>query len=275
MKNKYKIAFVDIDDTLNSKDKPISEYTKEVMTELKNKGIKVVANTGRSVQYAINKSLEANLSEYTISSNGSEVYNYQEDKIIFSKPIDSKDVKYIYDYCNNHDLVVILNTFYNRFINIEDDNYNDESVTYIKNIDEVLKNNKVNQIVILSTNFERMLVLPNLFKEKCPSLKTVHSSNALSTGEREKNKQYYHNIIIENTSKGTGIVELLDYLKIAKREAIAIGNSFDDLSMYDSVGTTIAVSNSDQRLKDIANIIADTAENDGVAKILKELFIDE
>lgn len=275
MKNKYKIVFVDIDDTLYSKDESVSEYTKEIMTELKNKGIKVVANTGRSLQYAINKSIEANLSEYTISSNGAEVYNYQEDKIIFSKPIDAKDVKYIYDYCNSHDLIVILHSFYNRFINIQDDNYNNELATYIKDIDDVLKNNKVNQIDILSTNYERMLALPNLFKEKCPTLRTINSSKDLSTGKREKNKLYYHNLIIENTSKRTGIVELLDYLNIDKSQAITISRSFDDVSIYDSVASTFMVSNLDQRIIDVVNISAKNMKNNGVAKTLKELIIDE
>jgi HAD superfamily hydrolase (TIGR01484 family) len=75
--NKYDIVFVDIDDTLNPSNEPVSEYTKQVMTKLKENGIKVVVNTGRSATYAINKSKEANLSEYVISSNGSEVYNYE------------------------------------------------------------------------------------------------------------------------------------------------------------------------------------------------------
>ena len=66
----YKIVFVDIDDTLNPSNEKVSDYTIEVMTKLKEKGIKVVVNTGRSAKYAIEKSIEANLSEYVISSNG-------------------------------------------------------------------------------------------------------------------------------------------------------------------------------------------------------------
>ena len=38
----YKIVFVDIDDTLNPSNQEVSEYTKEVMSKLKEKGIKVV-----------------------------------------------------------------------------------------------------------------------------------------------------------------------------------------------------------------------------------------
>ena len=83
---KFDIVFVDIDDTLNPSNKATSEYTKEVMKKLKENGIKVVVNTGRSTRYAINKSIEANLSEYVISSNGAEVYDYENKQIIFSKP---------------------------------------------------------------------------------------------------------------------------------------------------------------------------------------------
>ena len=71
--SKYKIVFVDIDDTLNPSNGEVSKHTKEVMTKLKEKGIHVVVNSGRSTKYAIEKSLEANLSNYIISSNGAEV----------------------------------------------------------------------------------------------------------------------------------------------------------------------------------------------------------
>ena len=57
--NNYDIVFVDIDDTLNPSNGHVTEYTKEVMKKLKEKGIKVVVNTGRSAKYAIEKSIEA------------------------------------------------------------------------------------------------------------------------------------------------------------------------------------------------------------------------
>ena len=110
--NKYEIVFVDIDDTLNKSGGNISEYTKSIMEKLKQKGIKVVVNTGRSAKYAIEKSKEANLSDYVISSNGAEVYNYQTKEIIYSKPIANKDIKGIYDYCSNHNLTLIYKSFF-------------------------------------------------------------------------------------------------------------------------------------------------------------------
>lgn len=272
---KYDIVFVDIDDTLNPSNQKVSEYTKEVMQRLKEQDIKVVVNTGRSARYAIEKSLEAGLSEYTISSNGAEVYNYHERKEIFSKPIKDEDIKAIYEYCITHNMTIILNSLEKRFINIKDYKYNNEPAIYFENIDEIIENNKINQLVILSSNYDRMLVLPNLFKEKFPSLKVVHSSIGLIEEKRVKNKEYYHDLVLENTAKSSGIVELLDYLNIDSERAIAIGNGYDDICMCDVVGTSVAMGNANQVLKEAATYITDTSENDGVAKILEKLCLSE
>lgn len=270
---KYEIIFVDIDDTLNPSNAAVSEYTKDVMRRIKEKGIKVVVNTGRSAKYAIEKSIEAGLSEYVISSNGAEVYNYYERKEIFSKPIPKEDIKEIYHYAMSHNMTMILNSLEKRFINIKDYKYNNEPAVYFEDINEVLSNNDINQLVVLSSNYDRMLVLPNLFKEKFPRLKVIHSSIGLIEEKRVKDKEYYHDLVLENTAKSTGIVELLDYLGIDAERAIAIGNGYDDICMTDVVGTSIAMGNANQTLKEAATYITDTAENDGVAKILEKLVL--
>ena len=106
--SKYKIIFIDIDDTLNPSNGIISPKTKDMMNKLREHNIKVVVNTGRSAQYAINKSKEGNLSDYIISSNGSEVYNYKTKEIIYSKSIPSDIVKKVYNYCENYKLTMII-----------------------------------------------------------------------------------------------------------------------------------------------------------------------
>ena len=273
--NKYDIVFCDIDDTLNPSNGTTTEYTREVMKKLKDKVIKVVVNTGRSAKYAVEKSIEAGLSEYIISSNGAEVYNYHERKEIFSKPISKEDILAIYDYCVTHNMTIILNCLEKRYINIKDYKYNNEPAIYFEDINEVIDNNKINQLVILSSNFDRMLVLPNMFKEKFPSLKVVHSSIGLIEEKRVPGKEYYHDLVLENTAKSTGIVELLDYLGIDSEKAIAIGNGYDDICMCDVVGTSVAVENANQTLKEVATYITDSAENDGVAKILEKLCLED
>ena len=258
MAKKYDIVFVDIDDTLNPSDEEVSNYTKEIMKELKKNGIKVVVCTGRSLQYAINKSIEADLSES-----------------IFSKAITNKEIKSIYEFCTSHSLTIVLNSFNQRFtnnINCED---TDKPVSLINDIDEVLKNNQINQIVILGTNFNRMLIIPELFKDKYNNLNVVNSSKELVEGQKKKNKVFYHDIVANNTAKSKGIVELLDYLHLSSKNSVAIGNSYDDISMTYVVNTSVAVSNAPDKLKEVVTYVTDSAKNDGVAKILEKLCLNK
>ena len=269
---KYKIIFIDIDDTLNPSNEPVSNRTKKIMQELKKQGIITVINSGRSTGYAIKKSLEANMSQYVIGSNGAEVYDYHQRKVIFEQSIPKDTIKKVYNYCESIGLTLILNSMEKRFVNIKDYKYNNEQAVYFDNIDEALKNN-INQLVVLSNNFDRMLVIPQMFKEKFPNLKVVHSSIGLIEGRREKNKEYYHDLVLENTSKSTGLVELLDYLNISEEQAIAIGNGYDDICMCDVVSTSIAVANANEELKEIATYITKSAQEDGVAEILEKLSL--
>lgn len=270
-----KCVFIDIDDTLNPSNGHVSSYTKDVMTRLKEKGIIVIVDTGRSAKYAIEKAKEANLSNYIISSNGAEVYDYVNDVIIFQQSIPDEIVKKVYRYCQRMGLTLILNTLFNRYINKKDYKYNNEPVEYFSNIDEVLEDNSINQLVILSNNYDRMLVIPNMFKEKFPNLKVVHSSISLIEERRIKNKEYYHDLVLENTAKSTGLVEILDYLNISADDVIAIGNGYDDVCMFDVAGTSIAVGNSNEKLKEVATYIADSVEKDGAAKLLEKLLLKE
>ena len=272
--SKYKIIFVDIDDTLNPSNGTISEKTKAMMDKLKEHHIKVVVNTGRSAQYAINKSKEGNLSDYIISSNGSEVYNYKTKEVIYSKSIPSEKVKEVYEYCNNYKLTMIINSLDKRYINTNEYKYNNEPAEYFEDIDKLLSKIEVHQIVILSSNFDRMLVIPRIFKEKFPELRIIHSSVGLIEDHRVKNKEYYHDIVLGNVTKSTGIVELLEHLKIKSEEAISIGNGYDDICMTEVVGTSIAVGNAVSPLKETSDYITKNVEEDGVAEILEKLVFD-
>lgn len=271
--NKYKIIFTDIDDTLNPKNEKVSEYTKEVCQKIIASGTLIVINSGRSISYCLKKSKEAHLSRYIIGSNGAEVYDYQAKKAIFTQPIPNDLIIEISKYCQETNTTLILNSLEKRFCNSKNYKYNDEPVTYYEDIHSVLKTNKINQIIILSHNYDRMLLLPNLFKEKYPTLKIVHSSKALSDQKRIPNKEYYHDIVLENTSKSRGIVELLDYLNISSEEAISIGDGYDDVGSTDVVGTSIAMGNANTLLKESSTYITDTASNDGAAKMLEKLCL--
>ena len=55
-------------------------------------------------------------------------------------------------------------------------------------------------------------------------------------------------------------------------DVVAFGDNYNDIEMLKSVGLGVAVSNANLEVLAIADKVTDTNRNDGVAKILEELF---
>ena len=62
-------------------------------------------------------------------------------------------------------------------------------------------------------------------------------------------------------NKGTGLRHLLDYLKIAPEEVMAIGDNDNDLEMLEMVGFPIAVESAKPAIRQIAKFTTDTVEH--------------
>lgn len=67
--NTIKLIILDIDNTLTTSNREITDYTKEIIGMAVEKGIYVVLCSGRTNQYTIEKSKLANASSIVISDN--------------------------------------------------------------------------------------------------------------------------------------------------------------------------------------------------------------
>ena len=71
-----------------------------------------------------------------------------------------------------------------------------------------------------------------------------------------KSKPLFLDVTRKGTSKGNAIKKICDYLKIDLKDAVAIGDSYNDLSMFEYAGTRIAFC-AKPILKQNADIIID------------------
>ena len=72
-----KVIFVDIDGTLTNDNKQISEFTKQIIKKVTENGIYVVLCSGRANAYVCKYSKMSEASNYVISSNGAQIYDYE------------------------------------------------------------------------------------------------------------------------------------------------------------------------------------------------------
>lgn len=80
----------------------------------------------------------------------------------------------------------------------------------------------------------------------------------------ENNWQAEGEISGKGITKGSAITYLLDYLKIDKKDAIGIGDSYNDIPMLENVGTKVVMGNGEEDVKKIADFVTDSLENDGI-----------
>jgi len=81
----------------------------------------------------------------------------------------------------------------------------------------------------------------------------------------------FYDIISTGISKGSGVKFLCDLLGFPKESRIGIGDDLNDLSMFEEVGTSVAMGNALPKVKAVATHITDTNNNDGVAKFLAKI----
>ena len=85
----------------------------------------------------------------------------------------------------------------------------------------------------------------------------------------------YVEMYSKNTSKGIALRELADILGISKNEIMSIGNGENDLTMFEESGIKIAVENAEFSLKEKADLIVSSNNNDGVAEAIEKFCLNE
>ena len=69
---------------------------------------------------------------------------------------------------------------------------------------------------------------------------------------------------MRGTNKGTGIVAILEHLGRSADEAVGIGDSWNDVEMFEVVGTPIAMGEADPVLKELAGDVTTGVLDDGI-----------
>lgn len=75
-----------------------------------------------------------------------------------------------------------------------------------------------------------------------------------------------------DASKGNALAELAKYYNVSKENTIAIGDNFNDISMFQYAGTAIAMQNAEPDVKEYADHITRYNDEAGVSYALNEII---
>lgn len=264
-----KIAFIDIDGTLTDNKKCISKETIIAIKNAIDKGLHIILCSGRDNRYVYNFSNIINGSDYFISCNGAEIFDYKNNTWLYSSKINYDNIKKIWDYCNENNISCILNGYKQRYYN-QPFLINKENKILLDDIDKI-KNIDIFQIVAIYNNFDKIKELDS-FIEKDNNLKINNASKTYINKIKDDN-YYFLDITNKEVNKGNAISELLNHLELKKDNAIGFGDHINDYDLFKEVGFKIAMKNADDKLKQHADYITLSNDENGVAHFLNN-FID-
>lgn len=289
----YKLVAIDLDGTMLNKYGIITQNTKDVIKKVQEKGIEVVIASGRTINSVKNFSKEINSQNFFISGNGAITYDIKNDKILYENTLSKNKVLQVVKICEENSIyysvytengIITKNLNYNTLYYYKENlNKEEEEKTHINIVQDIYsyienRDEKILKIMICDGNqFVFKAIIKKLGEIKDIEILDVsHMSRKLiKQGTEEIALEYFYTeITSKDVDKWNAIENLINLLGIKNEEIITIGDNANDLKMIKNAGIGIAMGESAPYIKEQADMIAESNDNDGVAEILKKIFLD-
>lgn len=267
----YKMIVLDLDDTLLKNDGTISGKTKKTLKKVQEDGIKVVLASG-SPTFAIEPAANALELEkyggYIISYNGARIIECRDKKELYAANITREEVQKLYQMSQEKDAYIqtyigdnIIASQPNKFTDIE------KQITGM----EIIVPNDFSSYVQQEVVKVIVLQEPEKLKELEKKWKPLIQNKLYMT----ISKPFFLEFMNLEVDKGKSILRLGKMLGIDAEEIIAIGDSYNDITMIQAAGLGVAMGNAVEAVKEIANYVTEDNEHDGVATVVEKFIWEE
>ena len=267
----YKLIAIDMDGTLLRDDKTITTLNKKTLRKAIELGIKVVLTSGRPIQ-GLKKYLDelelTGEDDYVIGVNGALICKTSDYSVINSNAtLTGKDLKYIYNKVK--DLETYVHAFTNEedLVNIES-RFSDEEekridlkVRVVDFLNEVQDEDEILKVVLEEDKVVLDKITPQIPRELFEEYTVIRSLD------------FMVEFMNKDCNKSIGLEKLAQYLKISKEEIIAIGDADNDIEMIEYAGLGVAMGNAKDEIKQLADFVTKSNEEDGVAYVIDKFII--
>lgn len=266
-----KIIALDIDGTLTNSSKKITKATLDKIIEIQEKGHIVAIASGRPLPGIRQVADTIRLQEfggYVLAFNGGRIINYKTGEIIYQACLDNEKVKEVYDYALSVDAgmvtyegdVVITGTRIDDYMEMEA-GLNHMELRYIKTFRDYI-------------TFPLNKCLMTAPDEKAHTMELELSKRYTDCFSIFRSEPFFVEIMPKNVHKATSLAKLLEYLNMDKKDLIACGDGYNDLSMIEYAGVGVAMGNAQQIVKDAADFVTLTNDEDGLVPVI-EKFVEK
>lgn len=263
---KQHLIVLDLDGTLLTDEKVISAKTKNILQQAKNEGHEVMIATGRPYRSSEMYYKELGLTTPIVNFNGAFVHHPRNSSWkTLHTPIDLKVVKQVVEAVESYSIK-------NMLAEVLDDvylHYHDEKIlsafslgnpqVTTGDLKSLLKTDPTSLLIHAEENSV------DLVRQH---LRDVHAE--VIDHRRWGAPWDVIEIVKHGLNKAVGLSHVSEFLNIPQERIIAFGDEDNDLEMIEYAGVGVAMGNAISPLKNIANEVTLSNNEDGIAELLIE-----
>ncbi len=265
----YKLIAVDMDGTLLNSEHKISTYTKNTIKKAKEKGVKVVLASGRPVAGLIQYAEELDLlteSDYVVGFNGCVIKCIKTNEILQMETITGRDLKEIYEL--SREIGVAMHAYIDDVCKSPGKSkatLQDTTLNRVKLVQSTFEEIKDDDVVIKAMFADEKVAIDDAIVKTPPLLKNRYSIS--------RSADIYLEFLNPNINKGKGVIAVANHLGIKAEEIIAFGDAENDKYMLEIAGVGVAMGNAYKEVKQIADFVTSSNNEDGVAIALEKYVL--
>ena len=275
MKQDIKVIAMDLDGTALNHQKQLTERTRAAIQNAAKSGIQIVVATGRTFSSLAPEVLAMPEITCAITSNGAVVNRIPDGAVLLHNYPNPETVSEIAGMIQGEKIdtevctggqAYIGQSYYDRVL----EGKTNRDVQYVKttrhpvpDIYQFLLEHRV-AIENINLNF-KTLEEKQQWQQRFQKLPGVTPTSS-----------FLFNVELggATTSKAHALQALLDEWKMTSRQVMAFGDSENDLGMIQLAGIGVAMANGMEEVRQAADLLAESNEEDGVAKIIEQLIGD-
>ncbi|MCS4485355.1 Cof-type HAD-IIB family hydrolase [Staphylococcus americanisciuri] len=262
------LIIFDMDDTLLTSQNRVSQKTKDYLLKVQQLGYKLTLASGRPTEGMMAVAKELKLDQYgsyIMSYNGGQIIDVANQSIIAKQSVSKENFDRIVDFCRQHNMLVL--TYYEGRIVCE-------GTHHYMGVESELTGMPMIQVddikAYVQTDVPKVMAVDD--EDKIASMYASEAQQFTDELAITISKPFFLEFMCKGVSKGTAIRRLAEQRGMSVKNMIAFGDSANDFDMIETVGTGIAMGNAREDLKEKADLVTKSHDEEGIPFILTQLL---
>jgi len=268
----YRLLVVDIDGTLQGRERAISAEDVEALAKVRDLGIQVALSTGRVTRACSHVLNKLSLEGYHIFFDGALVAGSEQGEEVYVEPLSPAVLKEAIGYAHLEDIPLELYSATQYFA--ERENWSTQAHRQFFAIEPIM------------VNFDGLWEREKIIKGGLVALSPEEADKVNRFRERFDGSLHFSwartpaypgvgfiNVLAPGVSKGRALRALASYLGIPLAEVMAIGDGINDIPPLSLAGLAVVMGNASDEVKAVADYITLDVDHSGVAAAINKFLL--